>query len=147
MSPRRLLYAAEFGLRLLAFFLPRQRSKIRRASWAVRGYGSLIVTAIAIHQAQSLSHHWHPEPEHVLLRHEAAFRRDVRDVHAVYHDPRWSPYRRYQRVSGYGRYWRYERYRPSYRAAAPCSWTPTYPYRSCAQDPTRQSRQNPPTDP
>ena len=132
MSPRRLLYAAEFGLRLLAFFLPRHRSKLRRVSWAVRGYGSLIVTAIAIHQAQSLSHHWRPGHEHVHLRHEAVFRRHAGYAHAVYRDPRRSAYRRYPRYSGYSRYSPYQRYRPSYRAPAPCSWTPYYPYRSCA---------------
>ena len=55
MSPRRLLFAAEFGLRLLAYFLPRHRSKIRRIFWAVRGYGGFIVTAIAIRQAREPS--------------------------------------------------------------------------------------------
>ena len=132
MSPRRLLYAAEFGLRLLAFFLPRHRGKIRRVSWAVRGYGSLIVTAIAIHQAQSLSHHWRPTHEHDLLRHEAVFRRHPGYAHAAYRDPRWSAYWRDPGYSGYLRYSSYQRYRPSYHAPAPCSWTPYDPYRSCA---------------
>jgi hypothetical protein len=135
MSPRRLLYAAEFGLRLLGFFLPRHRSKIRRVSWAVRGYGSLIVTAIAIHQAQSLSHHWRPGHEHVLLRHEAVFHRHARHDRVAYRDLRGSASWRTPEVSGYWRYSRYSGYartRPSYRAPAPCSWTPYYPYRSCA---------------
>ena len=129
MSPRRLLYAAEFGLRLLAFFLPRHRGKIRRVSWAVQGYGSLIVTAIAIHQAQSLSHHWRPGHEHVLLSHEAVFRPHPGYAHVAYRDPRWSAYWRNPAYSGYSRY---QRYRPSYRVQAPCSWTPYDPYRSCA---------------
>ena len=132
MSPRRLLYAAEFGLRLLAFFLPRHRAKIRRVSWAVRGYGSLIVTAIAIHQAQSLSHHWRPGHERVLLRHEAVFHRHPGYAHAVYREPRSSAYRRDQGYSGYSRYSPYQRYRAAYRAPAPCSWTPYDRYRFCA---------------
>ena len=137
MSPRRLLYAAEFGLRLLAFFLPRHRGKIRRVSWALRGYGSLIVTAIAIHQAQSLSHHWRPGHEHVLLSHEAVFRPHPGYAHAVYRDPRWSAYRRDPGYSGYLRYSSYQRYRAAYRAPAPCSWTPYDPYRSCAPYPNQ----------
>ncbi len=132
MSPRRLLYAAEFGLRLLAFFLPRHRSKIRRVSWAVRGYGSLIVMAITIHQAQVARLHGHYSLYHRAHYHEG-FRRRAHYAPAAYREPRRPVYRRGPAYSGYSQY---AGYRPIYRAPAPCSWGP-YPYRPCAPYPFR----------
>ena len=111
MLPRRLLYAAEFGLRLLAAFLPRHRSKLRRASWAVRGYGGLIVTALAIHQAQVAGHHRHAGDDHFISRHYAVY------PSAAYPYPYGRGDRRIKRSSD------------------PCPWSADYPYRSCTPDP------------
>lgn len=109
MSPRRLLFAAEFGLRLLAYFLPRHRSRIRRVFWAVRGYGGLIVMAIAFHQAQLVGHHQDRGRAHTLFQH-----------HAVYPSAAY-PYP-FARAS---------------RRTDPCPWSPDYPYRPCTPDPFR----------
>ena len=109
MSPRRLLFAAEFGLRLLAYFLPRHRPKILRVFWAVRGCGGLIVAAIAIHQAQLAIHHGHRGHDPVLFHH-----------HAVYPSAAY-PYP-YARAA---------------RRTDPCPWSPDYPYRPCTPDPFR----------
>ena len=73
MSIRRSLLAAEFGFRVLARLLPRHRWRIRRMAQAVRVWGGLIATAVAMHQAQLAElHHSH----HTLYRHHL-YRRGV----------------------------------------------------------------------
>ncbi|MDE2465809.1 MAG: hypothetical protein KGO02_19155 [Alphaproteobacteria bacterium] len=150
MSPRRLLYAAEFVLRLLAFFLPRHRWRIQRLSYAVRGFGGLLVFALAFHQAQLArlrghysgnAHTRYMHTRYTHTRHHMILRRRARYAPTAYRAPRRSAY---TRDPGYSRYPRYPQYpgfgpyagyRPYYRVAAPCTWTPYYPYRSCAPYP------------
>ncbi|MDE2465178.1 MAG: hypothetical protein KGO02_15900 [Alphaproteobacteria bacterium] len=145
MSPRRLLFVAEFALRLLAFFLPRHRWRLQRLSYAVRGFGGLLVFALAFHQVQlsrlrgHLSGNAHARYTHT--RRQVIFRRRTRYAPAAYRhlrrsahtrEPGYSRYPRYPQYPGYGPY---AGYRPYYRVAAPCTWAPYYPYRSCAPYP------------
>ena len=142
MSPRRLLYAADFLLRVLAVFLPRQRWRIQRIATAVRGFGGLLVLALAIHQAQlarlGKSAHTH---------HHVFFRRHVRTAFAPYRTlgssddrrlPRGPRHLAHAHYSGYrdpAGYAHYAHDRSYYRAPAPCPWNWYAPYRPCVPYP------------